>query len=153
MPGVIHAKAACCLRMIHLYLLLITKDCVWMRILVAAWLILSEFSPKQKLSTLLSCGEDSLEGGRPKTSLLWSFVRGDGTQRKGTIMMVKNWLTSTASHQTQRPRFRIQDNETLVKIWSEVSPVQLSAGIENLAGSRLELTDKCLALSFSPLAC
>lgn len=67
-------------------------------------------------------------------------------------MMVKNWLTPTASHQTQCPRFRIQDNETLVKIWSEVSPVQLSAGIENLAGSCLELTDKCLALSFSPLA-
>lgn len=67
-------------------------------------------------------------------------------------MLAKNWLTSTASHQTQRPRFRIQDNEILVKLWSEVSPAQLSAGIENLAGSRLELTDKCLALSFRPLA-
>lgn len=50
------------------------------------------------------------------------------------VMLVMDWLTSTASHHTQRPRFRIQDNETLAKIWSEVSLVKLSAVMENLRG-------------------
>lgn len=66
-------------------------------------------------------------------------------------MWVMNWLTSAAGRQTQRPRFRFQDNETLAKIWSEVRPVKLSSGIENLTCLKLEFTDD--SVKWLTLAC